>query len=97
VDPNTFLDMWVSGGGNNQTGWSNSRYDELIGQAACKIVNAQERLRALREAERILVAEQSPILPLFTYVNKGMLSRRVRGWYPNILDQHPLKFISLER
>jgi hypothetical protein len=25
------------------------------------------------------------------------LSRKVRGWHPNILDQHPLKYISLER
>lgn len=29
-DPNTFLDMWVTDGGNNQTGFSNERYDELI-------------------------------------------------------------------
>ena len=33
-DPNTFLDMWVTGGGNNQTGFSNARYDQLIRAAA---------------------------------------------------------------
>jgi oligopeptide transport system substrate-binding protein len=97
VDPNTFLDMWITGGGNNQTGWTNKRYDDLIAQAACKIVNASDRMKTLQEAERILVAEEVPIMPLFTYVNKGMLSRRVKGWHPNILDQHPLKYISLER
>jgi oligopeptide transport system substrate-binding protein len=97
VDPNTFLDMWITGGGNNQTGWSNRRYDELIAQAACKIVNAKDRMRALQEAEKLLVADEVPIMPLYTYVNKGMLSRRVKGWSPNILDQHPLKYISLER
>lgn len=97
VDPNTFLDMWVTGAGNNQTGWSNRRYDELIAQAACKILDAKERMRALQEAEKILTVDEVPIMPLFTYVNKGMLSRRVKGWHPNILDQHPLKYISLER
>jgi len=97
VDPNTFLDMWITGGGNNQTGWANKRYDELIGQAACKIVNTKDRMRALQEAEKILVMDEVPIMPLYTYVNKGMLSRRVKGWSPNILDQHPLKYISLER
>jgi oligopeptide transport system substrate-binding protein len=97
VDPNTFLDMWITGGGNNQTAWSNKRYDDLIAQAACKIVNAKDRMRALQEAEKILVADEVPIMPLYAYVNKGMLSRRVKGWWPNILDQHPLKFISLER
>ena len=97
VDPNTFLDLWITGGGNNQTGWSNRRYDDLINRAACKIVNAKERMRALQDAEKILVVDEVPIMPLFTYVNKGMLSRRVKGWSPNILDQHPLKYISLER
>ena len=97
VDPNTFLDMWITAGGNNQTGWTNKRYDDLIGQAACKIVNAKDRMKALQEAEQILAAEEVPIMPLFTYVNKGMLSRRVKGWHANILDQHPLKYIYLER
>ncbi len=32
-DPNTFLDMFVTGGGNNQTGWGDPRYDALIGVA----------------------------------------------------------------
>jgi oligopeptide transport system substrate-binding protein len=96
VDPNTFLDLWVTGGGNNQTGWSSKRYDDLIGQAACKLTKPQDRMRTLQEAERLLL-EELPILPLFTYVNKGMLSRRVKGWYPNLLDQHPLKHINLER
>ncbi|OGB95238.1 MAG: hypothetical protein A2Z31_01275 [candidate division NC10 bacterium RBG_16_65_8] len=95
VDPNTFLEMWKSGGGNNQTGWSNKRYDELIDQTA-RLVNAKDRLRAMHDAERILL-DEAPILPLFTYVNKGMLSKKVKGWFPNILDQHPLKYIRLER
>ena len=33
-DPNTFMDMWSTGAGNNQTGFSNKRYDELINLAA---------------------------------------------------------------
>jgi len=32
-DPNTFLDIWVSNGGNNQTGWSHPLYDALIAAA----------------------------------------------------------------
>jgi oligopeptide transport system substrate-binding protein len=30
LDPNTFLDIWVSNGGNNQTGWGDPLYDRLI-------------------------------------------------------------------
>jgi oligopeptide transport system substrate-binding protein len=95
VDPNTFLEMWKTGGGNNQTGWSSKRYDELIDQAA-RSVSPKERMQVMQEAERILLGE-APILPLYTYVNKGMLSKKVKGWQPNLLDQHPLKYIHLER
>jgi oligopeptide transport system substrate-binding protein len=96
VDPNTFLDMWVTGGGNNQTGWSNKRYDDLIARAG-RTLDPKERMKLFNEAERLLVADEVPIMPLYTYVNKGMLSRKVKGWLPNILDQHPLKYISIER
>jgi len=97
LDPNTFLDLWVTGSGNNETGWSNPCYDDLLAQAACRLQDTHARARALQAAERILVAEEVPIVPLFTYVNKGLLSRRVRGWWPNLLDQHPLKQLALER
>jgi oligopeptide transport system substrate-binding protein len=33
-DPNTFLDMWVTNGGNNQTGFSSPIYDALLASAA---------------------------------------------------------------
>lgn len=53
-DPNTFLDLWVTGGGNNQTGWSHPLYDRLI--AAAEDVEGFARepdfaLGALREPE----------------------------------------------
>jgi oligopeptide transport system substrate-binding protein len=96
VDPNTFLELWVTGGGNNQTGWSHRRFDELTARARCAL-DPVERMKLFQDAERILVAEEVPIMPLYTYVNKGMLSRKVRGWSPNILDQHPLKYVTLER
>jgi len=34
VDPNTFLDLWVTNGGNNQTGWGDPLYDRCIRAAA---------------------------------------------------------------
>ncbi|HEY6078554.1 MAG TPA: hypothetical protein VIW29_07115, partial [Polyangiaceae bacterium] len=29
-DPNTFLDIWITNGGNNATGWGNLVYDRLL-------------------------------------------------------------------
>jgi oligopeptide transport system substrate-binding protein len=42
VDPNTFLDLWVTNGGNNQTGWGDPLYDRLIRAAADVESFAQE-------------------------------------------------------
>ncbi|HEY8370964.1 MAG TPA: peptide ABC transporter substrate-binding protein, partial [Thermodesulfobacteriota bacterium] len=87
-----FLDMWITGGGNNQTGWANARYDALIRKAA-ETVDPEARTKTLREAETILVREELPIAPVFTYVSKGLIRRSFDGFHPNILDQHPLKAI----
>jgi oligopeptide transport system substrate-binding protein len=53
VDPNTFLDLWVTNGGNNQTGWSDPLYDRLIRAAADVEAFAREpELAGLAEPER---------------------------------------------
>lgn len=94
VDPNTFLDMFVTGGGNNNTGWSNARYDACIAQAA-REGDPKQRMALFREAEQILCVEEVPILPIYFYVNKGMIRPRVQGWYGNIRDHHPFQSIWL--
>lgn len=33
-DPNTFLDIWLTNGGNNKTGWGSTVYDRLIEAAS---------------------------------------------------------------
>ncbi len=51
ADPNTFLDMWVTNGPNNQTGYSNPLYDELIRLASdvAPLLSEPERLLARLE------------------------------------------------
>lgn len=88
-DPNTFLDMFVTGGGNNNTGWSNAQYDELIKQAAVT-ADPAARMKVFEKAERILIAEL-PILPIYHYVNKGFKSPLLKGWFENVRDLHPFQ------
>jgi oligopeptide transport system substrate-binding protein len=90
-DPNTFLDMFVTGGGNNRTGWSDPRYDKLIADAAAE-TNPAARFDILREAEKILVCEQMPVCPLYFYVGIQLYdAEKLGGIAGNILDEHPLK------
>lgn len=92
-DPNTFLDMFVTNGGNNHSGYSNTKYDELI-EAAKKERNSQKRFTIFQKAEDILL-EDLPVLPIYIYSRNYLLSNSVQGWYPNIEDIHPLKYISI--
>lgn len=94
VDPNSFLNLWVTGGGNNRTGWSDPEYDRLIAEAARTGDNAR-RYELFRQAERILL-EQAPVIPIYFYRSKSLVHPAVRGWNPNILDHHPCKHVYLE-
>jgi oligopeptide transport system substrate-binding protein len=85
VDPNTFLDMFLTGGGNNQTGWSNAEYDALIAEAA-RQAPGPERMRTFARAEAILVRE-TPIMPLYFYTILMLVRPGVEGVEPNLLNR----------
>ncbi|NBX92916.1 MAG: peptide ABC transporter substrate-binding protein [Proteobacteria bacterium] len=93
-DPNTFLDMLTTGNGNNHAAWSNTSYDELIAKAA-KEKSPQKRNQLFQKAEEILL-EELPVLPLYIYTRIYLLSTDVQGWYENVEDVHPLKYVSLK-
>lgn len=94
VDPNSFLDMWISGGGNNQTGWSNSEYDRLILETAPQAPDRENRYRAFHQAESLLL-DELPLIPIYTYVSKKLVQPSVRGMHGNLLDYHNYKAIDL--
>lgn len=94
VDPNTFIDMWVAGGGNNDTGWANARYDALVHKVPTLATHA-ERLATYKEAETILLQEM-PIIPVYYYVTRHLVNRAVKGVPTNILDYYAFREISLE-
>jgi len=94
VDPNSFLDLWVTNGTNNQTGWSNPDYDRLIAEAS-QTGDQAARYAAFQKAEAILL-EDAPILPVYFYTHAFLIRPSVKGWYPTILDHHPYKYVWLE-
>jgi len=89
LDPNTFLDMFVTGGGNNNTGWSNPQYDALIKGAAVE-QDPEKRFKILQEAEAMLIEEQ-PIIPLYFYVYDFLMKPYLKGVYGNPLEDHNFK------
>jgi oligopeptide transport system substrate-binding protein len=90
-DPNTFLDCFVTNGGNNRTGWSNQQYDRLI-EAAAKEADQRRRFEYFRQAEDILLNQATPICPLYFYMGIQIYDNaRLGGIEPNLLDEHPFR------
>ena len=94
VDANTFLHMWRTGDGHNNTGWSSTRYDELL-ELAAQESDTLKRFSYFEECEK-LIAENAPILPIYFYVHVTLRSPTVKGWHPTLLDHHPYKYVRLE-
>lgn len=94
VDPMTFLDMMVTDGGNNRTGWSNQRYDALVAEVQT-VTETAERLERFVEMEKLL-GQGAPVIPLYHYANVSLRRPEVKGWHANLLDIHPLQYVWLE-
>lgn len=91
MDPITFLEMFTTGNGNNDTGWSNMEYDALIAKAF-RSRTPEEHIDALMRAEEILMTEL-PIAPLYFYTRIFLKDPRLGGWYPKLLDNRPYKYL----
>jgi oligopeptide transport system substrate-binding protein len=95
LDPNTYLGMMVTDGENNSTGFSSPEYDRLI-EAAESETNEARRGELLAQAEQLLIDEM-PIIPIYYYVGRNMVKPYVRGFYGNLLDNHPLYRLWIDR
>jgi oligopeptide transport system substrate-binding protein len=92
-DPNTFLDLFMSNNPNNRTGWKNAAYDELI-RRANSLPDRAARVKLLRQAERVLIAEEAPIAPLYVYNGFNFWDpKKIGGIHMNIRDEHPIHAI----
>lgn len=95
LDPNTFLACYVTGDGNNRTGWGDPRYDALI-RGAAKELDPEKRLTMLSDAEALLMSE-GPIIPIYHYSTNELVKPYVRGIYRTALDIHPLTRVWIDR
>lgn len=95
LDPTTFLGMWTKGNGNNNTGWSDERYEQILREAALQ-ADPAKRLEMFQQAETILM-NSLPILPMAHYARNYLHHPSAKNWHPLLLDHHPWKDIRLEK
>lgn len=94
-DPMTFLEMWTSENGNNDTGWSDKEYDDLIATAD-RESDSGKRHELLKKAEAIL-EERGPITPIYYYSQNMLVARKLKGFEPHNRDIHLIKYMTLEK
>lgn len=63
-DPHTFMDVFNSKGGNNNTRWKSAKYDTLLMQGASTL-DPKKRAEIYTEAQKILLETDTVIIPLF--------------------------------
>lgn len=79
-DPMAFMSMWTTGDGNNDAGYSNKEYDQLISDAK-KIGDEKARQEMIAKAEKILIEDDSVAIPLYYYTTKTLIK-------PNLKNVH---------
>ena len=91
-DAHTFLSILQSDNPSNMPRYANEEYDSLM-QRAAEQLDPDLRRAYLEEAERELLADH-PVIPIYFYVSKHLVSPRVQGWGDNVLDYHYSQHLS---
>jgi oligopeptide transport system substrate-binding protein len=95
VDPNTFLDMFICGGGQNDTGFCDAEYDEMILRKAPYAKSNEERYAIFFEAETRLMEEMA-IIPIYTYSSRHLVHPTFKGRHANLMDYPNYKYMRLD-
>ncbi len=93
-DPYSFLSLWTSNSGFNPSRYHDEQYDSLIEEALNQETDAK-RYDVFKEAEQQLL-DTAMVIPIAHGVSVNFIdSDQVSGWYPNLLNIHPFKYMSL--
>ena len=94
-DPYSFLELFRTGFGSNDYGYSNSTFDALLDEVGTERIRAR-RERLMFEAERVLMSDHV-IVPIYTYVTKRLVNPHLRGWQNNVMDHHQTRHMFMLR
>ncbi len=90
-DPYSFLELFRTGDGRNDYGYSNSIFDAVLDQVGTERIRAR-RSRLMFEAERVLLTDFA-IIPIYSYVTKRLVDQHLKGWQHNVMDHHLTRYM----
>ncbi len=95
-DPEYFIYLLLTASTEtNYGGYSNPRYDALAAEAEI-ILDTPARYAAFKAVEQIGL-DDAAMIPLFFNASRNLVAPYVRGFEPNAEDNHPSRWITLER
>jgi oligopeptide transport system substrate-binding protein len=94
-EPSTFLEVFITGGVANYSGYSDAKFDELNLKGRATL-NEVDRFSLYKQAEAIAI-DFIPVIPLYFYTNRMLASKRVIGFKPNITGVYNVKYFKLAK
>jgi oligopeptide transport system substrate-binding protein len=95
MDPVTFLNIFLTPGGDNGSGWWDKKYVDLL-EEANHTADRQKRYELLARAEKYMLDAQ-PVIPIETPSVNWVKKPYVKGLYPNPACLFAWKFVYIER
>ncbi|REE94362.1 oligopeptide transport system substrate-binding protein [Paenibacillus taihuensis] len=95
-DPMTFIDMFTTGGGNNDIGFKNADYDALVKEAYATS-DQQKRVDAMAKAEKILIGDNQAIMPIYYYTSAQLVKPYVKNYVVDFGGNIDYTRISIEK
>lgn len=94
-DPETFMNLFTSHSGTNDTCWKNADYDKLI-SAASGEADKKKRFGMYRRADQFLCRKAVPIVCTFLSTQNMMIKPWVKGIGYNPLDLQFFKSVEID-
>ena len=92
--PENFLLVHQSvNGAGNYSGYASAEYDRILAKAIAE-PDARRRQQLMRRAAVRLISDM-PILPLYFYVTRSLVAKRIAGWEDNISNVHPSRTLRI--
>ena len=83
-DATSWLMMYVKGNSLNDIRYDNAKYNEILAKSDLEL-DPIRREALLKSAEKVIVEEDTCILPLFTNNTTNLVDPSLKGWYYDVI------------
>ncbi len=95
ADPTAFLELFRGNSTLNVAAYKNSKFDDLLAQAAVTRKSA-DRFSLLADAEQVLL-DDGEVIPIAHPISLHVINTDlIGGWKSNALDLHPFKYLYIK-